>query len=106
MSFLTKGQQKILIYAMENEGIIKKDQSIYNSKYFYDTICFLKKNGLIVSVCWVCKKKLLPEQINLCDKPDDLHWNFLKGKKKESKKKFYKLTLEGELIALALSKLR
>lgn len=105
MSFLTRGQQKILVFAMQNEGLIKREQSIYNSKHFYDTICFLKRNGLIVSVCWVCKKKL-DNGSNICDKPDDLHWNFLKGIKKKSNKKFYKLTLEGEVIALTISKLK
>ena len=102
MHYLSSKTQNLLIFALQNDGVIKSKQNIYTSRRFYDIIRFLKKNNIIIPVCWVCSKKLNDGQIDVCKNEDNLHEFFKNNRERRNNKKKFKLTLNGEILAIAL----
>lgn len=97
---LSNGQQKLLCHAFNNGGFIEHNKKIYSSSSkYYKTIKLFLKFGLIGQVCCICNRPLKDLDENYCSRLDEIHFYFLKNKRKKLNKKIYKLTVEGEAYA-------
>jgi DNA-binding PadR family transcriptional regulator len=73
MVHLTIGEQRLLLEMLEKETVNIRTQTSFDSKKFYNAIAGLIKNGLAVS-----------------------------GTELNSNKKFYRLTTQGEILAMII----
>lgn len=92
MTHLTTAVQDLLVFMLTKEQVTYRTQSIFQSRKFYTTVSFLKKNGYIRTICCVCKANIKDNHVNTCG-----------SRKCESTKttlfKMFELTLRGELVA-------
>lgn len=107
MAFLTKKMQLLLIYTLQNETISKETQPYYKSRNFYNTVSFLKKNGFIRPVCYICRSHIENNGSNICNR-NDLYHKQERRRTKENieNKKTYALTLAGEMLSMVLRNLK
>lgn len=107
MAFLTKKMQMLLVFMLENDSITRASQPYYKSNNFYNTISFLKKNGFIRPVCYICRSHIRNNGSNICDR-DDLYHKQERRRTRENieNKKTYALTFDGEMLAIVLKNLK